>query len=88
MGSSESSFFLTCTSSVSSCSYVFGDRSLSISAETELVLRESLEVLDLRRRSLQMVLRACEGQSHAHKTCRCRLTLQYSLLLRFVSNVR
>jgi hypothetical protein len=58
MGSSESSFFLTCTSSVSSCSYVLGARSLSMSAETELVLRESRPALVLRRRSLQMVLSA------------------------------
>lgn len=35
-----------------------------MSAETELVLRESL-ALDLRRRSLQMVLRACEDQHFA-----------------------
>lgn len=31
-----------------------------MSADTELVLRESLDALDLRRRSLQMVLRACD----------------------------
>ena len=33
-----------------------------MSAETELVLRESRPALDLRRVSLQMVLSACHGQ--------------------------
>lgn len=59
-----------------------------MSAATEFVLRESCDALDLRRRSLQMVFRACHGQQWLPYSKVSLRTLQYSLLLRLVSSVR
>jgi len=60
-----------------------------MSAATALVLRESPDARSLRRRSLQMVLSACDSQQWRPASDGTRvLTLQYSRLPRCVSSAR